>query len=167
MKGYKTKSNRILSFDPGLANTGWSVVNRNKDNRFAVVDCGLIVTSSDCLLGDRLQSLHNRILEIIQQHTPDTIAMEAVFFNKNVTSCLGTAQVIAIIELIAAKHRLDTLTLTPQQVKASCGNSKASKNQMRVVLSKLVNMKLENPHITDAIGCGIAGILKTSHITHF
>lgn len=167
MKGYKTKSRRILAFDPGLANTGWSVIKRNKDNRFVVVDCGLIVTSSDCLLGDRLQSLHNRILEIIQLHAPDAIAIEAVFFNKNVTSCLGTAQVIAIIELIAAKNRLETLTLTPQQVKASCGNSKASKAQMPVVLSKLVHMKLENQHITDAIGCGIAGILKTSPLTHF
>ena len=125
-----------------------------------VVDCGLIVTSADCLLGDRLQSLHARIQEIIRQYTPDTIAIEAVFFNKNVTSCLGTAQVIAIVELIAAKNRLETLTLTPQQVKASCGNSRASKRQMRVVLSKLVNMTLENQHITDAIGCGIAGILK-------
>ena len=158
------KNPNILSFDPGLANTGWSVVNRKKhsDLEFTVDASGMILTKSECPLGDRLKSIHDRILEIIKIHRPDIIAIEAVFFNKNVTSCLSTAKVIAIIEYIAACKQIRTLILTPQQVKASVGNSKATKAQMQKVLSKMVGFELKNPHITDAIGCGIAAILKAT-----
>lgn len=74
---YETKNKRIFGIDPGLANTGWAFVGRNRSGKFIVLDAGCITTESTETEGKRLHDIHTRLTELLWTHTPDTLAIGA------------------------------------------------------------------------------------------
>ena len=99
---YKTKSKRVLGIDPGLANTGWGVVHRS-GQKYQLIEKGTIRTKSSDEQPHRLEIIYAGVSELLRKHTPDMVNIEAVFFNRNVKSCISTASVIAVVEL-ACRH---------------------------------------------------------------
>ena len=160
---YKTNSVRCLGMDPGLANTGWSVIRRHRSGRLDHLASGVIRTESDACEAVRYATIYNAVNAIREEHTPDLLSVESVYFNKNVSSCLSTASVIGVILLAAELAALPSIQVRPQTVKAAvCGVGRASKAQVKRMVSKLLDVDIRNGHACDAAAVAIAGLLERS-----
>lgn len=158
---YRTNSMRCLGIDPGLSNTGWAVVSRDRHGAFGIVDCGCITTDKKQSKPERVHQIYNHICEILQNLVPDLLAVERVFFNKNPSSCLSTAGVSYLCLLAAEQAGIRSLFFTPQQVKSAVGCSgSGSKSDVKLFVSQLTNTTIKNSHTADAAAAAIAGLLK-------
>ena len=88
------------------------------------------------------------------------MAVEKVYFNRNVSSAISTGGVIYICLLIAEQIGIPSVQVTPQQAKAAIGNPKASKDEVKRVIQRLTGLKTGNAHTADAAAIAIAGLLK-------
>lgn len=157
---YKTKSVRCLGIDPGLANCGWSVVNRKKSGGFQHLASGVIRTESNACEAVRYATIYNAVNALIGEYTPDILSIESVYFNKNVSSCLSTSSVIGVVLLASHLTEIPSLQVRPQAVKAAvCGVGRASKAQVKRMISKLLSDDISNRHACDAAAVAIAGLL--------
>ena len=165
MKGYQTESMRVLGIDPGLANTGYAIVTRNKRGTFRILESGCITTDKKIETPRRMLTIYTGITDLLVRHTPDLLSVEQVFWNRNITSAMSTVAVMHISLLAAEVAGIDSRQVTPQQVKAACGcGSKASKQAVKVFVSKLTGETLTNSHQADAAACAIAGLLKSRSV---
>ncbi len=115
-----------LGLDPGIGNCGYALVQR-LPSRYQLLHSGVIFTSPRALLGYCLDTHYATIRELLTEHSPDLVSIEAVFFNKNISSCLSTASVIAIAELASVQAHIVAIQIKPQTVKAA-----VSKQPLRV-----------------------------------
>ena len=153
-------SKLVLGIDPGIASAGWAVVKR-LPNRYALVDSGLITTPSKTPLGSRLKTHFTQAQSVLDQHRPDLVSIEAVFHNRNITSSITTASVIAVVELACELSDIPTLQIIPQMVKASLtGVVSASKEDMVRAVNQVLGVEVKSTHIADAVACAVAGHLK-------
>ncbi|KKQ31486.1 MAG: Crossover junction endodeoxyribonuclease RuvC [Candidatus Shapirobacteria bacterium GW2011_GWF2_37_20] len=90
----------VLGIDPGLENTGWGVVENNK-----LVECGVILTTNKDKSEDRLEKIFEEIQKIIKKYKVDEVAMESLFFAKNVRSAMTVAEAIGVINQFLNTHR--------------------------------------------------------------
>ena len=155
---YQTKNKRIFGIDPGLGNTGWAFVGRNRSGKFVVLDAGCITTESTETEGKRLHDIHTRLTELLWTRNPDALAIERVFHNRNVSSSLTTAAVIGICQLSAELAGTPSHLFTPQQVKSAIGIPTADKRLMRRGVEGLTGKEIKNHHTADAIAAGITGL---------
>jgi len=155
------ESKICLGIDTGLSNTGWAIVSQNRQGKYAIVDCGCIITQKKDTEQKRVHQIYSNVLEILCNHDPNLLAVERVFFNHSPSSCLSTAGVSYICLLAAEQSGVKSRTFTPQQVKSAvgCGGS-ASKRNVKVFVSKLTRTTITNAHVADAAACAIAGLLK-------
>lgn len=154
-------SHSVLGVDPGIKNTGWAVVKREKDGTYRLKDIGMLQFPNGTD-GERYLFLSNFIADSVKDFDVDGIAVERVFFGKNVTSCLTTAEVIGVVSLSGARMGVPVVRLTPQQVKAVGGHGKVGKRQLARVVSKLLSLPTDltlTHHETDAAAVAISGIL--------
>ena len=159
------KAHKAIGIDPGLANTGYAIVTRNKRGAFRILERGCITTDKQTETPKRMLEIYTGITELLHTHTPDLLSVERVFWNKNITSAMSTAAVMHISLLAAEQAGIDSRQVTPQQVKAACGcGGKASKDAVKVFVSKLTGEEMTNTHQADAVACAIAGLLK-AHIS--
>ena len=160
--GYKTKSGRCLGIDPGIANTGWSVVVKSSRSYRLVAD-GLIKTDSKASTGERLLKLYQAISDVVATQLPETIAIERVFHNKNISSSLTTGSVIGLVHLIGAQIGIEVAEFTPQQAKSATGlGGKADKKAVSMMMCRLFKRERLNNHVADAAAVAIAGLLHTA-----
>ena len=151
-----------MGIDPGLANTGIGVV-KYTSSGYTLVDHKLIKTASKDTEAARYHQIAERIEAAIATHAPDLVAVESVFYNRNVSSAITTAGVIAVCLLIAERTGIPSTLLKPQTAKAACGlGGKASKERMIGVAERLfgVKFKKSESHVADAIFVAMAGILE-------
>ena len=159
---YSTTTKNIFGIDPGMANTGWSAVSRNRTGKFILLDSGCIRTPAGHTESVRLLQIYKQISELLNVHTPNAIAIERVFHNKNISSSLTTAAVMGVCQLASAQAGLDALLFTPQQVKAAvCGYGTAEKSAVKKFVEKLTGVPVKNAHAADAVATAIAGLLSS------
>src|SRR5699024_9688742 len=104
----------ILGIDPGIAIVGYGIVECNS-NHFKVVDYGHIKTDSKTSFPDRLKSVYDEMMDIIDRFSPDEMAIEELFFNKNAKTAIKVGQARGV-EVLAAKNKyLDIYEYTPLQ----------------------------------------------------
>lgn len=157
---HETKEPSVLGIDPGLANTGYAVVLRSRNQTFTITASGCIRTEPPATEPARLLHIYEQIGELIDAHVPNLVAIERVFHNKNISSSLSTAAVIGAIEMRAEQEGRKTQRFTPQQVKtAVCGHSRIKKTAVQKFVEKLTGVSVQNAHTADAIACAIAGHL--------
>ena len=154
-------SKTILGVDPGMKNTGWAVVKRDENGKYRLKDIGMarFPNGTD---GERYLYLSELMGGIVKDFDVDGISVERVFFGKNVTSCLSTAEVIGVLSLTGALMGVPVVRLTPQQVKSVGGHGKVGKRQLARVVSKLLSIPSDTNlthHETDAAAVAISGIL--------
>lgn len=151
----------FLGIDPGIANTGYCLVNYTKKDGYNCVKMGTIRTKPDMEMGTRLLMIHNHLCELNSAYAIDDITIENVFFSRNVKSAMTTAKVIGLVELYAARDNIPIRVVTPQQVKTASGfGGKAEKKTIKEVMSKIVRAKLRNSHEADAAAAAVYGILQ-------
>lgn len=132
----------ILGIDPGLATMGYGVINAVKGN-YTVIDYGAVITPKDCTLPQRLKQLEEGVEELIATFKPDNIAIEELFFSKNITTGIPVAEARGVILLTAVKGLGDEVyEYTPNQIKqAVTGYGGADKIQMEHMVQVLLRLK--------------------------
>jgi crossover junction endodeoxyribonuclease RuvC len=147
----------VLGIDPGLANTGFGVVQR-RGPRLVALDGGVIQTAAGAAPERRLGELFDRVDELVAEHAPDAVALEALYFGQNVRSAFAVGQARGVVLLVAGRHGIPAVDYTPQQVKgAVCGSGRAGKDQVgRMVQALLALPVAPRPdHAADALAVAI------------
>ena len=107
---------RVLGIDPGLANTGWSIV-ESDGNRYSVIDYGVIKTSPSNDLTPRIAEIVSSILQIVQKYNPKGYGAEDIFFVKNISSGISVAKVIGALSYALNNTGIDVRLFTPTEIK--------------------------------------------------
>ena len=150
-----------IGIDPGLANSGYAIVNRhNATGNLSLRASGIVKTSVGVSEAKRAFEVYSGLSEAVYEADPDVLAVEKVYFNRNVSSAISTGGVVYICLLIAEQLNVPSVQITPQQAKAAIGNPKASKGDVARMVHKLTGAQLDNAHTADAAAIAIAGLLK-------
>jgi crossover junction endodeoxyribonuclease RuvC len=161
----------VIGIDPGIANTGFGVV-RTVGERMVALDGGVIETTQDERVEQRLSRLHEALDELIRWHEPKAMALEDIFFGKNVSSAVSVGQARGAALLAAATNAVPCFDYTPQAVKkAVCGSGSADKSQVQRMVASLLGLP-EPPtpdHAADAFAVAIchAGGAAARYAEHF
>jgi crossover junction endodeoxyribonuclease RuvC len=141
---------RVLGIDCGTECTGYGVVELNGRNELECICFGGIKLSPRVPLADRLSTIFDRLGLLIQQHQPDRVAIEEVFYAVNVKSALKLGQVRGVAMLAASSQKIDVAEYSPLTIKSSVvGYGRAEKAQVQLMVARL--LCLENiPEPADA-----------------
>ncbi len=140
----------ILGVDPGIATLGYGVIEKDERGDFRAIDCGVVVTPKDEGLPVRLAMLEEGVKRVLDKYRPDEVAMEELFFSKNITTGIAVAHARGVALLTCVKECGKLYEYTPMQVKqALTGYGKADKKQIQTVVTSLLRLK-EIPKPDDA-----------------
>ena len=148
----------ILGIDPGVASTGYGVVREEKGGDFCLLDYGVITTSSKQPHEQRLKIIYDGIGRVIRSCRPDRVAIETVFYSKNLKSLVQVSESIGVMSLAVCSHGLGLAKFTPLVVKqAIVGNGRAKKDQIQLMVTNI--LKLADPpkpdHASDALAVAL------------
>ena len=131
----------ILGIDPGVATVGFGLIEADRQKN-KLLRYGVITTPPGIPLSKRLWQLSNDMEELIGQFKPDEMAVEELFFSKNITTGIAVAHGRGVILLAAEKLGVPVFEYTPMQVKQSVvGYGKAEKKQVMLMTQRLLHMK--------------------------
>ena len=151
---------RVLGIDPGLASTGWGIVDFCQ-NRFKMVDYGVIETSADSPRGERLSAIYTRITNIIMEYHPSEAGMETLYFAKNVSSAMAVAEARGVVTLCLSQNCVLLGEYTPIVIKQSVsGCATADKKLVQDFVKLLLGLEtIPKPdHAADALAAAITHI---------
>lgn len=131
----------IMGIDPGLARLGFGIIKKIGDE-IEVLDYGCIETIPGVCDGDRLKIINNELNKLIQKHQPKIMAVENLFFFKNLKTAMPVSQAKGVILLTAAKKKIPVYEFTPLQVKmAITGYGRAEKKQVQKMIQTMLNLE--------------------------
>ena len=148
---------RVLGIDPGLANTGFGVVDFC-EGRYRMVSYGCITTKAGQPHGERLLTIYSRLCAVIDEFQPDEAGMETLYFARNVTSALSVAEARGVVTLCLAQHNIKLGEYQPNQIKqAVTGTAAADKELIERYVKILLGLKTEPKpdHAADALAGAI------------
>lgn len=155
----------VLGIDPGVASTGWGVVEEspNADNGLVCVDYGVIKTSKEEEHPSRLQTIYKELKKIVKKFNPDIVAIEKLYFCKNLKTAMKVGEARGVTILALSEFDLPIKEFTPLQIKdAVCGYGKADKHQVQSMVQSILAME-ELPKPDDAAdGLAVAICCATS-----
>ena len=139
----------ILGIDPGVATIGFGLI-RAERGKNTLLQYGVITTPPGIPLSERLLQISRDMEQLLETFKPDEMAVEELFFTKNITTGIAVAHGRGVILLAAEKAGIPVFEYTPMQVKQSVvGYGKAEKKQVMLMTQRLLNMK-EIPRPDDA-----------------
>ena len=156
----------ILGIDPGYATMGYGVIENLKNGNIIPVDYGVVVTPKDESFPVRLAMLEEGLNKIYAKYKPEEIAVEELFFTKNITTGIPVAHARGVILVSAVKYCGKLYEYTPMQIKqALTGYGKADKVQMMHVVTSLLHLnKIPRP---DDAADALAVALCHAHTNRF
>jgi crossover junction endodeoxyribonuclease RuvC len=147
----------VLGIDPGTAHTGYGVVAR-QGGRMVALDGGVVQTSPASDPAARLAAIHARVAAVLDEHEPEAVAVEELYFGANVRSAFAVGQARGVVLLAAGQRGIPCWSYTPQQIKgAVCGSGRAAKDQVQRMVQTLLSLdELPRPdHAADALAVAI------------
>lgn len=147
----------ILGIDPGTAILGYGLISFVQD-KLKVIEYGCLRTSPKDTLAQRLCQIDEGLNSLIKNYQPQVVAVEELFFNKNVKTALAVGQARGVVLLTGAKARLEVAEFTPLQVKqALVGYGRADKQQVQYMVKMLLNLReIPQPDdVADALAIAI------------
>lgn len=130
-----------IGIDPGTAITGYGLVRQTEAGDLLAVDWGVILTPAKMPMGERLTQLHVSLTELLQKHQPQSAAVEALFFQRNVRTAMSVGQARGVVLLALQQAGLSVIDYTPNQVKqAVSGYGAADKHQMQAMVYALLKL---------------------------
>ena len=148
---------RIIGLDPGLASTGWGIVDCEK-SRMKYIAHGCIETEAAVPRAERLFSIYREINNVLDTYSPTESAMETLYFGKNVSSAITVAEARGVLSLAMAERNLPLTECTPNQIKQSVvGVTKAEKVQVQEMVALILGLPVipKPDHAADALGAAI------------
>jgi crossover junction endodeoxyribonuclease RuvC len=151
---------RILGLDPGTATTGYGIVDVI-DGQLTCVTYGVIRTPAKDSAPQRLQTIYQKLNQLLDEYEPDTAAVEEVFFGRNITTAISVGQARGVMLLALANASIPIGEYSPPRIKdAVAGYGKADKAQVQLMVRNLLDLD-ETPRPDDAAdGLAVA-------ITHY
>jgi crossover junction endodeoxyribonuclease RuvC len=147
----------VMGVDPGAANLGFGVV-RIEGAHMAALDGGVVETEAREPMERRLDRIHKALSELLEWHQPTALAVEDVYFGRNVRSAMAVGQATGVAMLAAAQRGITCFSYTPQAIKmAVCGSGSAGKRQVQRMVGTLLDLP-EPPspdHAADALAVAI------------
>jgi crossover junction endodeoxyribonuclease RuvC len=152
----------VLGIDPGLAATGYGVV-AQRGGRLLALDGGVIDTPAGRPSEARLAAIFDRVGDLLAEHDPGAVALEALYFGQNVRTAFAVGQARGVALLAAGQRAVPCVDYTPQQIKSAvCGSGRAAKGQVQDMVKRLLG--LSDPprpdHAADALAVAIC------HLNH-
>jgi crossover junction endodeoxyribonuclease RuvC len=160
---------RILGIDPGLATTGWAVVDFEGRSAPHVVDFGVVSTEKTATHESRLEEIYTDLAQLIEKFKPEQGALERLLFNTNVKTAMNVGEARGVVILAMQQEELPISQFTPPQIKSSvAGNGRADKKQVQENVKRLCGLKLlpKPDDAADAIAVAICcyDSLKTARM---
>jgi len=152
----------VLGIDPGLVQTGYGLIKVGSKNN-QVIDYGTISSSSKDKLASRLLAIYDDLLSVINEYKPSVMAIEEVFYGKNVKSALLLGHARGVSMICAAKYNIPVFEYSARKVKQSItGNGNAHKSQIKFMIMKELNLKNFNAPIdaSDALAIALCHIYQ-------
>jgi len=147
----------ILGIDPGFSRIGWGVIVQAGSD-WRVINYGCIETSMKDPFVERLVELHKGILQLIKKYQPTRLAVEELFFFKNLKTAIKVGQARGVILLAAVESRVQVDEFTPLQVKQSItGYGRAEKCQIQKMVQTILNLKskIKSDDAADALAVAL------------
>ena len=152
----------ILGVDPGAAATGYGVVRGGEPGGPTLIECGVIRTSPRAALARRVAEIFDGVIELIDRHRPDAMAVEAVFYAKNVRTTVVLGHARGVILLAGERAGLPVHEYPPKVVKkAVVGTGAATKAQVQAMVARLLRLR-QVPQPSDAadgVACALTCVL--------
>jgi crossover junction endodeoxyribonuclease RuvC len=146
-----------MGIDPGVASTGFGVV-RVAGPTMSAIDGGVIEAPPGEPIAARLARIHSELEQLISWHEPAAVALEDLYFGKNVRSAIAVGQARGVAMLAAAQRGIPCFDYTPQAVKmAVCGSGAAAKRQVQHMVGALLSLPHppKSDHAADALAVAI------------
>jgi len=153
----------VLGIDPGTAVTGYGVVEGERMQTPRLIECGIIRTRPRDPLANRLKEIHDGIVELIQRHRPDAMAVEDVFYARNVRTTIVLGHARGVVLLAAANASLIIAEYPPAEIKkAVVGSGAATKEQVQFMVARLLRLKTppQPADASDGVAAALAHILR-------
>ena len=153
---------RVLGIDCGTQCTGWGVI-ESDGRRHRVLAHGVIRTAVSTPLEQRLAAIAQGLRTVLEDHRPDSAAVEEVFYSQNVKTALKLAHVRGVALLAVAEARIDLGEYSPLAIKVSVvGYGRAEKQQVQLMVRTLTGLQgiIETEDASDALAVAIC------HATH-
>ena len=148
----------VLGIDPGTATTGYGVVKGDGPGLVSLVECGVIRTRPRDPLAARLRDIYDGVAELLSRHSPDVLAVEDVFYAKNVRTTVVLGHARGVVLLAGQQAGIGIHELPPAEIKkAVVGTGAASKEQVQFMVTRLLRLK-SAPQPADAAD-GVAAAL--------
>lgn len=147
---------RIIGVDPGLRHTGWVIID-SKKNKIIHVNDGRISPSVNLQDGERLLVIKNKLTEIVQKYSPNISAIEQIFLGAGIGSSLKLGMARGVSIVVLAEAGLNIKELPPKLVKKTVtGYGAASKEQIKSMIKKILNVVPQNEDSSDALAIAIS-----------
>jgi crossover junction endodeoxyribonuclease RuvC len=153
---------RVLGVDPGTAATGYGIVEPSEGRPGRLVECGIIRTDPKAQLWCRLHTLHDNLVKLIRHHEPTALAVESVFYAKNVRTTVVLGHARGVILLAAAQAGIEVAEFPPAVIKKTIvGAGAAAKEQVGYMVQKLLHLKSppEPSDAADGVAVAVAYLL--------
>jgi crossover junction endodeoxyribonuclease RuvC len=157
----------ILGIDPGTSRMGWAILKTGRKN-ITPLAYGCWETK-DTEQGKRLLNISKNLNLVIKKYKPDLLALEKVFFFKNAKTVMSISEANGVILLVAQKHRLPNIRLTPLEIKQNLtGYGRAEKKDIQKTIQLVFSLKeIPKPDDTaDALAVALAGLNKLNKLKH-
>ena len=162
----------ILGIDPGLANTGWAVLdlrsqmsdlssNNDKDcneSEYKLIECGCLRTKITDTSANRLNQIYEELEGLIKKYKVEAMAIETLFFAKNAKSAIKVAEAIGVIKVCGQRNGIEVAGFTPLQVKSALvGYGRAEKEQVEIMVRNFLNLEenISPSHASDAVAVAL------------
>ena len=146
----------VLGVDPGSRQTGYGLVEK-KNNQMTCIDAGVISSSGNIPFYDRIYKIFQSMIEIMNRYEPEEMAIEDIFFSKNVKSSLKLGHARGAALIAAVNCGVKIFEYTPLEIKKSVvGYGRASKEQIRSMVQIILKLPTKlGPDTSDALAAAI------------
>lgn len=149
---------KILGIDPGLGRCGFGLIETSPKHGAKALDYGVVTTTVDAPLPERLKELYDSLVQVLKETDPTIVAVEKLFFSKNITTGIAVAEARGIVLLACEQKNLTVYDYSPNEIKkALTGYGAASKSQMQEMVRMHLNLE-QKPKPDDAADALAAAI---------
>ena len=147
---------RVIGIDPGLATTGYGVLER-AGGEVRALGLGVVRTEAGAAPENRLLELRRRLQAVVSEWEPEAAAVERLFFNANARTAMSVGQASGVVLAAAAEAGLPVASYTPTEVKSSvAGAGAASKRQVAAMVARLLRLPAPPRPADAADACALA-----------
>lgn len=161
-------SRTVLGIDPGTGRCGWAMLEAGSRKLEAIklINCGLIKTPAKTPLPERLSYIYRQITKTIRKYRPTELAIEEIFFVKNIKTGISVAHARGVVILAAKEAGLEIYEYKPNEVKmAIVGYGHATKEQIAKMLElHLKGCKIKQDDTADAVAVGLCHLQSSRRL---